>query len=131
MVTMDMAFLQGKRGLLIDDDDAMRLMSRMMLDKHGVEVFDANSGQAALTLLQEQGGRIDFVLQDLSMPGMNGIECAREIQKINADIQIILVTGHAEDRIPADDVHFSSYLLKPYLSSALYIAIAEALGQNR
>ena len=58
--------------LITDDNATNRLVLRKLLDKHGVEIHEAASGREALELLAET--RVDVVLMDIQMPGLDGME---------------------------------------------------------
>ncbi|MCB8837961.1 hybrid sensor histidine kinase/response regulator [Aurantimonas sp. VKM B-3413] len=83
------------RILLVDDDPLIAMSSVDMLEDLGHEVFEANSGEAALRHLGESG-RIDLMITDFSMPRMNGAQLARAAKELDPDLPIILATGYAE-----------------------------------
>src|SRR5450755_1700106 len=84
----------GKKILIVDDDRANCDMGATALRKAGFEVFAAYSGNAALPLFQAQ--HPDMVILDFAMPGMNGIEVAVEIRKMedpSKHIPILMLTA--------------------------------------
>jgi len=90
------------RNLLVVDDDPDNLeQMRTVLEMRGFTVITASSGFEALQTL-DANRRVDSVLCDLGMPGMNGWDVATEIAHISPDTPVYLVTGWAET-IPLAD----------------------------
>jgi len=81
--------------LLVDDDSAVREVTAGILHDLGYRVVEAGSGGAALDVLDRQG-RIDVLLMDFAMPGMNGAEVAREVRVRRPGLPIVFVTGYAD-----------------------------------
>src|SRR4051812_36340685 len=77
--------------LVIDDDEAMRRMVRMMLVSGGHQVVEAENGQAGLEALQRQAP--DVVVTDLVMPVMDGIETITAIRKQGFTVRIIAMSA--------------------------------------
>lgn len=83
---------------MVVDDEApvLRLVSRILATDN-YDVLSAESGQAATRLVQQPGfGRVDLLVTDLMMPGMNGRELAAVVRKINPDVRVLYVTGFAD-----------------------------------
>ncbi|MBF0379974.1 MAG: response regulator [Magnetococcales bacterium] len=99
--------------LLVDDEATIvnALRSELSLQSH--TVFTANSGKEALTLLEEQ--KIDILITDLNMPGMNGLELLTSASKIQDEIQTIVLTGFGDmkNAIEAVNRGAAGYMLKP------------------
>lgn len=90
--------LQERKRLLVVDDEApvLRLVSRILVTDN-YEVQSADSGQAAVRLLQQPGfGGVDLLVTDLMMPGMNGRELAAVVRKANPQVRVLYVTGFAD-----------------------------------
>src|SRR5258707_9377620 len=83
----------GSRGkvLVIDDEDAILVMLKRVLEQAGYEVQTAPSGLEGLSLFQQ--GTWDVVTVDRSMPGLNGEEVAGVIRHLAPSVPIILITG--------------------------------------
>ncbi len=79
--------------LLVDDDESARLTLAMALTRQGFAVSTAEDGIAALALLAENG--FDWVISDLRMPGMTGIELASHLQLQHPGVRCILVSAFA------------------------------------
>ena len=79
--------------LLIDDETELLNTIAERLEVRGMVVTKAESGEAALAILQDAD--FDAVVLDLAMPGLDGIETLKRMREAKADIQVILLTGHA------------------------------------
>lgn len=90
--------LHERKRLLVVDDEApvLRLVSRILTTEN-YDVVSAESGEAAVRLLQQPGfGRIDLLVTDLMMPGINGRELAADVRKTNPQVRVLYVTGFAD-----------------------------------
>lgn len=101
-VTRDLAHAQQTpnpvepmRILVVDDDATNRLVVRLLMEKRGHEIVEAESGQTALQALSDEA--IDLVLMDLSMPGMDGFETVQRYRSSTThlpQIPIFALTAH-------------------------------------
>jgi nitrogen-specific signal transduction histidine kinase len=111
--------------VLVVDDDLLVLDSiAAMLDDLGHAVIEARSGEEAVRLLPRMP-KIDIVVTDYAMPGMNGFEFAQRVKERNPKLPIILATGYAE--LPADRSIEFGHLSKPYTSKDLAEALEKAV----
>jgi len=117
--------------LLVDDEEVVRETGKMLLASLGYEVITAASAGQALELYRDQGGGIDLVILDYAMPGRNGEECFRELQRIDPDVRVLLSSGLGLDAVASrlSDFPTVSFLAKPYDVAALSAAVASALGR--
>jgi CheY-like chemotaxis protein len=82
--------------LLVDDDHAVREVTASALRDVGHAVLEASGGPAALDLLDRSGQRVDLLVVDFAMPGMNGVEVARAAQKARPGLPVLFITGYAD-----------------------------------
>lgn len=82
-----------QRILLAEDDETMRSFLSKSLRKAGYEVVTVSDGDEALPHLTS--GRFDLLLTDIVMPGMDGIELARQATKMYHDLPVMFITGFA------------------------------------
>jgi CheY-like chemotaxis protein len=114
--------------LLVDDDALVSMNTVDMLTDLGHSVLEASSGAHALRLL-ESGAEFDVVVTDYAMPGMNGLDLAAAIKRVNSALPLILATGYAE--LPPDAPLEFPRLGKPYTQEELAQALQTALGVSR
>jgi signal transduction histidine kinase/ActR/RegA family two-component response regulator len=111
--------------LLVDDDSAVREVTASILEETGYVVLKVGSGGAALDLL-DQHTKIDLVLLDFAMPGMSGVELARQIQQKFPTLPILFVTGYA-DKTELEDVGEERIIRKPFIDDELTTKVNTAL----
>jgi two-component system, response regulator PdtaR len=121
-------FRSSIRVLIVDDSRVVLATTRKALEILGHQIVgEANSGEGIVSLVKET--RPDVVVLDLEMPGVNGIEAARQIRE-EAPVPVVILTGHTEWSWLSDatDAGVHAYLTKPTtvdaLQSALIIATA-------
>lgn len=86
--------------LLVDDDDSVLFTSSLALRRRGHEVVVATSGEQALQRLEERG--FEFLISDIQMPGISGLELAAKVHETPNEPHIILMSAHYdENRLPA------------------------------
>jgi signal transduction histidine kinase len=107
----------GASILLVDDDNAVREVTRAMLHELGYAVLEAGSGGAALDVLSREP-KIDLMIVDFAMPGMNGAEVARQAQAKRPSLPILFVTGFS-DRSGMAGVDEAHILAKPFVYDEL------------
>jgi signal transduction histidine kinase len=107
----------GASILLVDDDNAVREVTRAMLHELGYAVLEAGSGGAALDVLSREP-KIDLMIVDFAMPGMNGAEVARQVQAKRPSLPILFVTGFS-DRSGMAGVDEAYILAKPFVYDEL------------
>lgn len=118
------------RVLVIEDEDAVREATAMMVAEVGYEVFAAASGEEGVQVF-EQRGDIDVVLVDLTMPGIDGIATLERIRQVRRGVPIVLMSGYAtEDVLRRVEGGCSTmFLAKPFRLETLEAALAESLGR--
>jgi DNA-binding NtrC family response regulator len=114
--------------LIADDDPATREMMGAFFREKGYFVFLAENGEEALHLLGEE--KIDLVISDYQMPGMDGRELVRRINNFHPSLPIILITGRSfQEGTDASFLeHLYEYFPKPVDLMLLEASIAQALG---
>jgi len=109
--------------LIVDDEDALRLLLRHELEQHGFEVTEAENGEMALEKMQEN--RFDVVILDIRMPGIDGMEVLKIIREKNLANKVIMLTGVEELKIARDSLNLGAndFLTKPYDMKTLLACI--------
>ncbi len=124
---------QNYRGtvLLVDDDDLVRSAIRMNLQKNYV-VFEAPNGYKGLEILKNNLEKVDCVITDIRMPGLNGSEYMAKAAEITRDVYFIVLTGHkgevTESQLIGDGGgRLSGFLEKPVSNTELEYQIQKAI----
>ncbi|MFF3023473.1 response regulator transcription factor [Gottfriedia sp. NPDC057948] len=99
--------------LVVDDDANIRELISIFLSGEGYTVIEAENGQEALTLLEENN--IQIVVVDVMMPEVDGYELTKEVKKYY-DIPILMVTakGESQDKLKGFDFGVDDYVVKPF-----------------
>ncbi|MCI5721747.1 MAG: response regulator [Firmicutes bacterium] len=111
---------EGKRILLVEDNELNKEIAEEILSKHGFVVETANDGSRALDMVKaSEAGHYDLILMDIQMPVMNGYEATRRIRAIEnpklASVPILAMTANVfnEDRKVAAECGMDGFLSKP------------------
>jgi CheY-like chemotaxis protein len=120
--------LAGHRILLVEDEPLSRMVARQILEQAGAEIVEAEDGQQALDLLQENP-RFSAVLMDLHMPVLGGIEATRRIrQGIRPSLRILALTAGSteEERQECERAGMDGFLTKPFEAEHLISLLSES-----
>ena len=90
-------WLSNKRMMLIDDDEAVRVVLTEQFRDAGGMVDDFSSGREALEAVAGGTDIYDYVLSDFAMPGLDGIETLRQVKKLAPAARFALMTGYADE----------------------------------
>ena len=119
------------RILLVDDDEPLRTLLRLVLVHMGYEVVEASNGKEAVKLLQPAPP--DLVLTDIVMPEQEGLETITVVRRLHPAMKIIAMSGCG--RIKAIDylkiakmMGADRVLAKPFSNAELTLALDELLG---
>lgn len=112
----------------MDDDNSVREVTRALLHEFGYFVFEAGSGGAALDVLDRES-KIDLIIVDFAMPGMNGAELARLARAKRPGLPVLFITGFA-DRAALNGVGEASIVRKPFGDGELAEKVRFALSSR-
>ncbi|MBI9091909.1 MAG: sigma-54-dependent Fis family transcriptional regulator [Desulfobacterium sp.] len=114
--------------LIVDDEKNYPTILGEVLKEEGFEPVTAASSLMALDILKDQ--RIDLVLTDVNMPGMDGIELMKKIKEITPDMPVIVMTayGSVEKAVEAMHKGAYTYILKPFENETLVAHISKAIS---
>ncbi|RPJ72351.1 MAG: hybrid sensor histidine kinase/response regulator [Desulfobacteraceae bacterium] len=117
--------------LLVDDEKDFREILVKRLGRRGLHVREAESGEAALRLMQAQP--VDVIVMDVKMPGLNGIEALKRIKALYPTAEVIMLTGHAntQDGVEGIKAGAFDYLSKPIEIDHLVRKITQAQNKIR
>ncbi len=117
----------GKKILIADDNDSMRSLTKILLNKQGFQVVEARNGAEALDILSRE--TIDLILMDIEMPVMDGFEATTAIRCSSSEYAQLPIIGHTgDDRLETlqqiKSVEMNDYLIKPADKAQLLDKIA-------
>ncbi|MBA4397478.1 MAG: hypothetical protein C0394_08865 [Syntrophus sp. (in: bacteria)] len=113
--------------MVVDDEEGVRRSLRKVLEKDGYDILLAENGEQAVHMVRENHSRLETVISDFRMPGMDGLETLVEIGKINPDITRIMLTGYAtmESAIESVNAGIDGFLTKPFDNIELRAKVRE------
>ncbi len=119
----------GEVVLLVEDEPAIREMCRAILAQLGYQVMPAATPKEALGIAVEHQGRIDLLVTDVVMPGMNGLELTRQLKALHPEIKTLFMSGYTADVIAHRGVleEEVQFIQKPFAVRELGIKIKETL----
>ncbi len=107
--------------LVVDDEETVRSVSKMILEDVGFNVLTAKDGEEGLDIFREHSGEIVAVLLDLTMPHLGGEDAFREMRRIKSDVHVLLSSGYNEqeatDRFAGKGL--AGFIQKPYRAQKL------------
>lgn len=111
----DLAARPGETVLVAEDNAAVRTLIVSQLEALGYAVTAAGDGKAALATLRRLE-RVDLLLTDIVMPGLDGLTLAERARRLRPDIKIVLTSGHAEQTrsFTSRSALFGAFLAKPF-----------------
>ncbi len=115
--------------LLVEDEAAVRLLVRGVLEENGYHVLDAGSGAEALVMANNSKQPIHLLVTDVVMPGMSGREVAQQVTLAHPETKVLFMSGYTDDAIVRHGVLESSaaFVQKPFTPDNLLRKIREAL----
>ena len=89
----------GHRIMYIDDDEAQAFLVKRMLERRGFRVNAYTDQEEALTDMRADPQAFDLVLTDYNMPGLSGLDVAREVRLVRADLHVAVMSGFIGDEL--------------------------------
>jgi len=123
------AIAQAATVLLVEDENAVRILAHRILERAGYRVLDARHGADALLLWRQHAPQIDAVVTDLVMPEMGGRALAEKLRAMNPTLPIVFMSGYSDDEMTRRGFADSqiAFLAKPFSADSLVGAVREAL----
>ncbi|RVT45955.1 response regulator [Rheinheimera sediminis] len=120
----------GARLLLVDDDPSLLRLLTLRLEGEGYQVISADCAETALVLLGKN--KVDVVLSDLRMPGLDGMALFDEIAKRHSGLPVVLMTAHGSipEAVAATQRGVFGFLTKPLNNNDLRDILAKAVHQS-
>ena len=117
--------------LVVDDEPFVRRVAATILEREGFEASQAADGAAALAHLLSEARRVDLVLLDLSMPGLDGWETLAALRAEGLTVPVLLMSGFNLGHAGSDSVEAGAqgFLPKPFTGAQLVQAVEAAMGE--
>jgi two-component system cell cycle sensor histidine kinase/response regulator CckA len=127
------AIVEPPRGhetvLLVEDEEAVRVIISAVLRRQGYTVIEASSPNYALELFDRHAGQIDLLLTDVVMPVMNGPALAQRLVAIRPALRVLFISGYAGLASPEIQNPNVGFLSKPFQTSVLAARVREMLSR--
>jgi PAS domain S-box-containing protein len=122
----------GELVLVVDDEENILRVTKMILEQHNYRVISASDGAEAVALFAEQMQTIGVVLTDIAMPHMDGVAAIRALRKMKPDVPIVAFSGEAQrarfEELQAMKVN--NFLIKPFTAANLLAALHTSIGRT-
>ena len=110
--------------LLVDDDHSVRRICRIVLERAGFSVVEADSGHAAQIAWEAHAQGIVLLVTDYEMPGLTGLQLSVLLRNSKPDLKVLIISGFIQDSIPSS----IAFLSKPFSSVDLTEAVHRCLA---
>ena len=122
------------RILVVDDEPSIRTVVRMILEKAGYEVLEADNGESAIETINTGENRLmlDAVICDIRMPKINGLEALAYFRRAYPHVPLIVLTGYPDTEMAISCLRDGvvDYLVKPVDGRRLKAAVEKAMEQR-
>ena len=117
--------------LLVEDEEMVRGLARMILETSGYVVLEASNGREGLTMCETNEGPIDLLLSDVVMPELSGRELAEQAVKLRPGMKVMFMSGYTHDIILKEGVQKgTAFLQKPFTPVELAQKVRETLDAD-
>ncbi len=118
-----------RSAVVVEDDDAIRLVLRMNLEEDGFVVSEAPDAERGLALLQAQVP--DVMIVDMRLPGMHGLDLVRRV-RATSQLPIIIVTANTDshDIVVGLEAGADDYVTKPFVAKELMARVRAQIRKN-
>ena len=115
--------------LIVEDDESVRKMAVLVLEKKGYKVLEAKDGNEALLLCKARKEPIHLILTDVVMPGMSGRQLVDQLRQVHQDIKSLYMSGYTDNTIVHHGVLEKgiNYIQKPFTPESLVRKVREVL----
>jgi signal transduction histidine kinase/DNA-binding response OmpR family regulator len=117
--------------LLVEDEDAVRALSRRLLQSAGYRVLDAASPEQADEVFRRHGRRVDLILTDVVMPGSSGPALYERLAAVQPDLRALYMSGYLDDTMSRyrELISRAGFLQKPFTRDGLLAKVREVLDR--
>ena len=110
-----------KRILVVEDEESIRELICLNLEKTGFTVLGAGTGEEAVEIFTREGSSIDVILLDIMLPGISGLQVCKQVRQLSSTVGIIMLTAKTQemDKISGLMLGADDYVTKPFSVSEL------------
>ncbi len=120
--------LAGETILLVEDQEAVRHLTREILEMSGYVILEAASGKEALRISGEHKAPIRLMVTDVVMPGMSGTELGQRLRALRPEMKVLYISGYADDALHDGVLDAGSvFLQKPVKAAELERVVRQLL----
>ena len=114
--------------LVVEDNNALRILVSKMLSRLGYEVLSADSGENGLSIFLKR--KFDIVLSDYEMPGMDGVALACSVKKSSPRTRVVIMTGTGKEIVfSRNSTSVDEVISKPFTLASIDETIKDRLGK--
>ena len=114
--------------MLVEDEDAVRKLARLVLEASGYTVLESRNGREGLALCEAHEGTIDLLVTDVVMPELGGRELAEGALKLRPGMKVMFMSGHTQDIVLKEGVRKgAAFLQKPFTPAGLAQKVRDTL----
>ncbi|MBI5342693.1 MAG: PAS domain S-box protein [Deltaproteobacteria bacterium] len=119
--------------LLVEDEEAVRMLVREILERYGYTVLAASNGEEALLASDRHEGKIHLMLCDVVMPGMSGVQLSRKIASSRPEMKVLYMSGYTDNAIVHHGVldPGTAFIEKPFSPDSLARKVRAVLDDDR
>lgn len=121
----------GEVVLVVEDEEAVRIMLHRLLESEGYQVLEAADGQRALAAI-DGASRVDLVITDVAMPALNGRQLADRLKVLRPRLPVLFMSGYTDDEMMRSGIVSSEvrFVQKPFEPAGLARAVRDALDAS-
>lgn len=114
--------------LIVEDEEKVRTLVRLMLKKHGYTVLESGNSAEASQVCRQHSGPIHLLLTDVVMPGLSGPELAQQLTLFHPEMKVLFMSGYADSAIARHSIGPSTpFIQKPFQADALHRKVRDLL----
>lgn len=116
--------------LLVEDEDAVRTVTRRILERAGFHVVEARSGREGLAFAEDTADPVDILITDLHLPDLDGADVAREFTRRQPAARVLYLSGDSGESLPEHGILEAgeNFVQKPFTSEVLLDRVRHLLS---
>jgi CheY-like chemotaxis protein len=118
--------------LLVEDEEMLQSLAKMLLKGKGYNVVTASDGEEAVRMFMLRQNDIDLVLSDMGLPKLNGYDVLKQVKRINPAVKFIIASGYIEPAEKSEILKSGArdFIQKPYVPNEMLRKIREVLDEK-